>query len=184
MTCGLHKWQIGTSCLVRFWYGKLDLGEHSTLVVIAAIWDVLLETDPGDPGDPGEPGDPGDPGKLLADDWLVRLAFVPLEKESLKLGLWRPERFVFRRTSFSSLSLTGISNKVLLWKCNRLRTHEGQLQIYHTSIIAKCLTVTFYNCFSKNQDTGFWCLISCAAHDMPVQMLHAQKWYKKTNLEL
>lgn len=48
---------------------------------------MLLETDPGDPGDPGEPGDPGDPGKLLADDWLVRLAFVPLEKESLKLGL-------------------------------------------------------------------------------------------------
>lgn len=68
--------------------------------------------DPGEPGDPGDPGDPGEPGRFVAGDWLERVVFVPLERESLKLGLCRPERFVFRSTSFSSLSFTKNENIV------------------------------------------------------------------------
>lgn len=89
--------------------------EH-TLVVIAAVWDVLLGTEPGEPGDPGDPGEPGEPGRLAAGDWLVREVLVPLERESLKLGLCRPERFVFRSTSFSSLSFT--KNKNIVNSCH------------------------------------------------------------------
>lgn len=73
---------------------------------------MLLGTDPGEPGDPGDPGDPGEPGRFAAGDWLVRLVFVPLDRESLKLGLCRPERFVFKSTSFSSLSFTKNENMV------------------------------------------------------------------------
>lgn len=88
--------------------------------------------DPGEPGDPGDPGDPGEPGRFVAGDWLVRLVFVPLERESLKLGLCRPERFVFRSTSFSSLSFT--KNENIVNRCNCIylfKTPPSEVALKH-----------------------------------------------------
>lgn len=56
---------------------------------------------------PGELGEPGEPGWRDAVGGEDRLGFGELEKESLKLGLCRPERLAFPvSTSFSSESFT------------------------------------------------------------------------------
>lgn len=72
-----------------------------TLVVTAAVGGELRAPVPGELGEPGEPGWRDAVG---GED---RLAFGELEKESLKLGLCRPERLAFPdSTSFSSESFT------------------------------------------------------------------------------
>lgn len=56
---------------------------------------------------PGELGEPGEPGWRDAVGGDERLALGELENESLKLGLWRPERLDFPvNTSLSSESFT------------------------------------------------------------------------------
>lgn len=73
-------------------------------MVTAAIGGELRAPVPGELGEPGEPGEPGWRDAVGGED---RLGFGELEKESLKLGLCRPERLAFPvSTSFSSESFT------------------------------------------------------------------------------
>lgn len=70
---------------------------------MTAVGGEPLAPDPGDPGEPGEPGCNEAEGGGL--DRLVLV--VEPEKDSLKLGLWRPDRLLdLPRTSFSSESFT------------------------------------------------------------------------------
>lgn len=75
---------------------------------------------------PGELGEPGEPGWRDAVGGEDRLGFGELEKESLKLGLCRPERLAFPvNTSFSSESFTWGKNRK---KSNQLkRTKQCKL---------------------------------------------------------
>lgn len=75
-------------------------------MVTAAAGGELLVPEPGDPGEPGEPGCREAVG---GED---RLGLGELEKDSLKLGLCRPDRLDFPdKTSFSSDSFTEKDNE-------------------------------------------------------------------------